>query len=496
MNIKVQYQFAQNKQYHYLTEYHCKKKNETIDNFLHFLFGKIKTGDWVFRVGNLKTNQSVNLRNYKESTLEQFQTAFCEGSKIEIICVKKEHHNQYCPNTIKKMNEKIKECKEIMQKDINDMTDWVNIHENKKQKMQECFNIITNCECNICCYYNFINPNRWKHLNIARWYHDLLSYYSKDQNERRIHIIHTLQNCFHNADLGHLKLHMTEWPTFFNKTCHYVYQGWFLMSSQSIKNYIHNFDIKLKRLNRRWTPADLSLLYKSFHFVIPDSPKKKFVTEFWTYFLCIHGDWAPNLLRVAVPVQRRIDIFKNDFIAYCDEFGWDNNCDYVSYPYFMHVLYELQTVYRIRFTDKRRFTMCKQCSDILKASLNCNSLLEHEKIHLLKLAHLEQIRLVRHQILVYEMESKQCPGKSAVIIADSMDQSCLNLPFDQRMSKSNASRAVDSTCKFWLTCFISTMKPKYTFFLKNAQTGKQHNLFFVFFFFGNTCIGYSFCCYI
>ena len=472
MHLIVYFEFAQNKQYHHVTEYKCNEKTKTINDILNFLFCKIQKGQWVFRVKNLKRDkQTINLNNFKQLTMQQFHNAFCEGPKITIQCVKKEYRNQYCSSTIKHMNDKIEECKEILKENIKNLSDWEQIKDGVKNKMKQCLHAIKNCPCHVCSYYNFIDPKRWNHIDIKKWYHEILYYHMKDQNERRIHMIHTLQNAYHNAELNYLKLYLTEWPTFFNKTCHYVYQGWYLLNSQSIKNYIQNFVKKLKMLKQEWTPANLSCLYKMFHFVIPASPKKDFVQSFWNYFLCLHGDWAPNLLKVSVAVQRRIDIYKNDFVQYCDEYGWNNDFDFVSYPFFLHVLYEIQTIYKIRFTDKRRFTICKTCSNILKASLNTNSLLEHEKIHMLKLAHLEEIKMLRHQILVYELESLHCPGKSAVLICDSMDQSCLNLPFDQRMSKANAGASIDSTCKFWLTCFISTLKPKYTFFLTNAQTG-------------------------
>ena len=437
--------------------------------------------EWKIRVLNTTNDMKKESEQFEQSNMrvDTFRELYIGNTEFDILMQRHiERKNQYSVEPIKQIEKKMKEIKKKLTETINSDKEYENLSKDVIDDLNEGLRIIHSCKCNVCSYYKLINPKRWESMNEKQWLTHLRFHNSKNTFEKRRFMLHCFQNNIlkpNGAKMYDTAIADSVWVGFYEYTCYRVFQFINGIGMNSIKNYYRSFQKKLKLMQLCWCPADLQKMELINKLPIPDSNRKIMVQQWWLYWLSLVGDWEPNLMKVRIPVQSRTQLFEHDFKLWVCEFGWDTKSDFVSENYWLHVLYEMQTKFNINWSDKRRFTICKDCSKIHKLMIQCKTFADREKVHFLKCCHLEQIKIVRHHILSLEIESMQCPGRSVLVVADSMDQSVLNFPFFQRMSKEHQNNCLTSTYKVWLTNFLSTRKPKYSFFLKNDQTGKGGN---------------------
>ena len=467
--VQIYYFFSEN-------QFEFKQLYFSGQTILKQIILKILLNDrWTAKIYDCK--QQISWKDYATKRIDDMIKHHSNHNLLKIHCVKKQTNNQYTKDNQKLIINKVQLLQGELETKIRDMEDYESLNNNLKRNIDESLKMICSCTCNVCERQRLRNSNQWANAHGKTWYDHLIWYKSKTQTERRIYIISMLQHGRNDETMLQKNLNECEFNCFFNVTCVRVFQWLHFMSSQCVQFFVSRFRQRLKHLGFCWNARNLEKIKLKMQFVIPPHPKKDLCVAFWKYYLSLFGEWAPNLKEVRIATQKRLDIYKIDFSDFCKE----NQCPdtqgigYVSFPYFMHTLYELQSVHRVRWTDKRRFTLCSVCSDIHRGIMYASGKQEKEKVHLLKYAHLEHIKLIRHYVLSKEIESYHLPWKSAVIVADGMDQSVLNFPFAQRMSKENASRSLQGCVKFWLFCFLSSFGTKYCFFYKNGQTRKGVN---------------------
>ena len=477
LRVFVCIKFTIEKQFHLNTHIDCHSNTtlfqvqKEIENKLHLFDNR----DYSWHV-DVQTSVD-DLFKYKQTSISTLLSLYCKNAEtLRLILIKR-------PNTANKslqfntVDQEYQSTIQELKTDLNKSNSYEMLDVRKKQKLETVLKNIFDCSCGVCNYHHFIARDekleRFKNLDVTQLWLNWGWTCHQNEQEQRDMMMTILQASPYQHILMGLPLSQTEWHLEGYKCCYRVFTRGYGLSLQYIPNLFNRVDKNMHRLKKKnWNTINLNICKKRSHIFIKPSPKRDLCDKFWLRWLALMGEWSPDFERVVIPLQRKMDLFEIDFAQYAFNCGWNLWLNPISYSYFVLCLCRVSQNISVRWKDKRRFTQCRWCGDMVDCLVNAETVTQQEHAHLLKGAHLEEIRNIRYYVLAKEAESRQCPWKSALIIADSMDQSCLNLPNEYRKRKSCTDKDPVFAFKVWLTSLISTFQPYNNFFWKTSQTTK------------------------
>ena len=474
VNVKVCVKFAVETQFHANVSIHCSE-NQTLSQIQTMIENDIDcfdNRDYTWDVEN-KIN-IPNLFKYRHTSLHNLFLLYLNDCQTLNLILRKTPKTAVKYRQFRNVSEKYQSVFKDLKEYLHNAISYNHLSIQNQNQLNQVLQNVTHCSCGICNYYAFRAKQektvRFKNFNSSQMWLNWGWMYGQNEQERRGMMVTVMQSSAYQNILVGSGLAQTIWNFEGYPCCYKVFTQGYGLSVDYIPNLFQRIKSKLKE--NTWNTINLELTKKRFDIFIKPSPKRDLCDKFWLRWLSLMGEWSPDFERVVLPIQRKMDLFEIDFAHYAFNEGWNLWINPISYSYFVLCLCRISRNINIRWKDKRRFTQCRVCGDIVDCLLGAETEVEKEHAHYLKSAHLEEIRNIRYYVLSKEIESKQCPWKSAVIIADSMDQSCLNLPNEYRKRKSCTDKDPVFAFKLWLTSVISTFQPCYNFFWRTYQTSK------------------------